>query len=183
MPVAIERGGVIPGIIVLIVAAAGAWSLFGALCMPAILFRVPGNAVPVAHTLVASCSVWRVSNCKAGYSLLANTLLQMLDVETEICPCISIGPIWSWPATFLFGKARATGIAAFNTLGALGGFTGAPTCTHAAKHCGGCSGTYLQLVIWHWTTHGDVSVCAGPYIIGALSNRHDPLSWPCTTKS
>ena len=30
MPIAIERGGVIPGIIVLIVAAAGAWSLFGA---------------------------------------------------------------------------------------------------------------------------------------------------------
>lgn len=27
-----------------------------------------------------------------------------------------LGPIWSWPATFLFGKARATGIAAFNTL-------------------------------------------------------------------
>ncbi|KAK9845271.1 hypothetical protein WJX81_001693 [Elliptochloris bilobata] len=62
MPVAIERGGVIAGIIVLIIAAAGAWSLFG--------------------------------------------------------------PIWSWPATFLFGEARATGIAAFNTLGALGGFTG-----------------------------------------------------------
>jgi amino acid permease len=30
MPVAIQRGGVIPGMIVLIVAAAGAWSLFGA---------------------------------------------------------------------------------------------------------------------------------------------------------
>ena len=30
MPVAIQRGGVIPGMTVLIVAAAGAWSLFGA---------------------------------------------------------------------------------------------------------------------------------------------------------
>jgi hypothetical protein len=32
------------------------------------------------------------------------------------------GPIWSWPATFLLGRARASGSALFNTLGAFGGF-------------------------------------------------------------
>ena len=41
MPVAIERGGVIAGIIVLIIAAAGAWSLFGASVHIFPLPRVP----------------------------------------------------------------------------------------------------------------------------------------------
>ncbi|KAK9832829.1 hypothetical protein WJX81_005015 [Elliptochloris bilobata] len=62
MPIVLEKGGPIPGIIMLIIAGCGAWSLWG--------------------------------------------------------------PIWSWPATFLLGRARASGSALFNTLGVFGGFVG-----------------------------------------------------------
>ena len=33
---------------------------------------------------------------------------------------------WSWPKTFLHGEGAAVGIAIFNSVGALGGFCGAP---------------------------------------------------------
>lgn len=61
MPVAIERGGVIAGIIVLIVAAAGAWSLFGAfpylLCVLSASFLAPRVQLTckAGHSLFASC--------------------------------------------------------------------------------------------------------------------------------
>ena len=61
----------------------------------------------------------------AGLTLLASMHRQQIILITVSSCGPALGPIWSWPATFLFGKARATGIAAFNTLGALGGFTGA----------------------------------------------------------
>ena len=78
------------------------------------------------------------------------------------------GPIWSWPSTFLVKTARATGIAAFNTCGALGGFVG-PYLIGALSQ----NGSYSNPMI----VFGAFNLFAGCILLG---ERVDPAR-PCFT--